>query len=114
MPRPLVVLPVVCALAALLCAPSAFSSGGGGGGGSFGVPSPAPRRSQPYDPATELYNAGKQVAKKKLMCRSCPLADQKLDAELATRLLQEPALTESLDEHERGVLGVYLKRRFEL
>lgn len=106
------------ALAAVLSAPPVFSSGGGGGGGggggSYGVPSSLPRQSRPRDPETELYNEGKQVAKKKLLCRSCPLAKQDLDTELATRILQEPALTESLDEYERGVLEVYLERRFEL
>lgn len=105
------------ALALLLCAPAALSSGGGGGGGGgFGSSStPTPRRAPPpRDPETELYNTGKHVAKKKLMCRSCPHADEKLDAAFAQRLLLEPALTETLDEFDRGVLAIYLERRFKL
>lgn len=102
------------ALAASLAlgAPAAWASGGNGPLGVPGDLSKPPRRPANLD--TELYNEGKLVAKEKLMCRACPLAKQTLDTELATRLMQDPALTENLDSFERGVLEIYLRRRFEL
>ena len=107
-------LATTVALVLLWCAPTAQASGGGGGsGGSYSIPTPR-RAPPPRDPAAELYNTGKQVAKKKLMCRSCPHRDEKLDAAFAQRLLLEPALTEGLEDFERGVLAVYLERRFKL
>ena len=58
------------------------------------------------------YNQGKRVAAKKLLCSSCPLAGQKLDAALAQRISSEPALTASLSAEDKSALASYLSRRF--
>ena len=64
--------------------------------------------------STQAYNQGKRVASTELLCRTCPLAGQKLDKALAGRVLAESELTASLGADQRDALTVYLRRRFDL
>lgn len=68
--------------------------------------------------ANQAYNLGKSAVYKKLVCSSCPLAGQEVDAAKAAEIIQmltdKPELTAKLSESEfEGVL-VYLKRRYDL
>jgi hypothetical protein len=68
--------------------------------------------------ANQAYNLGKAAVYKKLVCSSCPLAGQEVDAAKAAEIIQmltdKPELTAKLSESEfEGVL-VYLKRRYDL
>lgn len=68
--------------------------------------------------ANQAYNLGKSAVYKKLVCSSCPLSGQEIDAAKATEIIQmltdKPELTAKLSESEfEGVL-VYLKRRYDL
>lgn len=68
--------------------------------------------------ANQAYNLGKSAVYKKLVCSSCPLAGQEIDAAKAAEIIQmltdKPELTAKLSESEfEGVL-VYLKRRYDL
>ncbi|MFA5982388.1 MAG: hypothetical protein WC782_00050 [Methylococcaceae bacterium] len=80
-------------------ASGSYSTGGGGG-------------------AEEAYNLGKAAVYKKLLCSSCPLAGQEVDAVKATEILQQlngnKELTAKLSDNETEGVMVYLKRRYEL
>lgn len=83
----------------LVSASGSYSTGGGGD-------------------VNQSYNLGKSALYKKLLCSSCPLAGQEVDAAKAAEIIQmltdKPELTAKLSESEfEGVL-VYLKRRYEL
>lgn len=68
--------------------------------------------------ANQAYNLGKSAVYKKLVCSSCPLSGQEIDAAKASEIIQmltdKPELTAKLSESEfEGVL-VYLNRRYDL
>jgi len=66
----------------------------------------------------QAYNLGKSAVYKKLVCSSCPLAGQEIDATKAAEIIQTLAnkadLTEKLSENEREAVTVYLNRRYKL
>lgn len=94
----------VFALAALLAGiPIAHASGSYSAGGGQ---------------VNQEYNLGKSAFYKKLVCSSCPLADQEIDAKKAAEII--PKLKDSSDiapllsESEREAVAAYLNRRYKL
>lgn len=81
-------------------ASGSYSSGGGG------------------PQANQVYNLGKSVFYKKLLCSECPLSDQEIDADqaaaLISRLVDDSDLTGNLDEAEREAVVIYLQRRYRI
>lgn len=92
-------------LAVGLTLPPAFASGTetfGQGGATTGGSSSAD------------YTRGKRVARDQLLCKSCPLAGQKLDATLAGKVLADAAMTAKMSSEDRASLLAYLRRRFDI
>ncbi len=88
----------------LISAPSFASGSEGFGGASTG--------------AAKSYNLGKRVLVKKVLCKTCVLAGQKIKKEDAKLLLQGKGNAEKiqavLNAEEQSALAVYLKRRYKL
>ena len=97
--RTLIILIALIGTTHLASASGSYSTGGGGD-------------------ANQAYNLGKSAVYRKLVCSSCPLAGQEIDAAKAAEIIQmltdKLELTAKLSESEfEGVL-VYLKRRYDL
>ncbi len=99
--RMLIILIALISSTQLVFASGSYSTGGGGGGD-----------------ANQVYNLGKSTVYKKLVCSSCPLAGQEIDAAKAAEIIQmltdKPELTAKLSESEFESVLVYLKRRYDL
>lgn len=93
-------------LCAFLQSPSALASGSEGfGGASTG--------------AAQMYNTGKKVYVRQVVCKDCVLAGKKLNKESAADLLagrgdDAAKITSMLTTEEQAALAVYLKRRYKL
>ncbi len=68
--------------------------------------------------AAQLYNSGKRILVKKIICKSCILPGKKINKEEAKRLLEGKGDAEKiqsiLSENEQQALATYLTRRYKL
>lgn len=82
----------------------ASASGSYGGGGGYS--------------ANQAYNVGKAAFYKKVICKTCPLAQGEPDADKAKAILQQltdrPDSVAGLSGDERSAIAEFLKRRFNL
>jgi hypothetical protein len=70
------------------------------------------------DQANQAYNLGKAVFYKKLICKTCPLAQGEPDAgkaaEIVKQLNEKPGGAGNISAAEREAAIQYLKRRYRL
>ncbi len=68
--------------------------------------------------ADSIYNKGKTVVHKQLICQACPLETAKLDKEVAMTIIEKlvtgNASVESISEDDKQSVIVYLEKRFSL
>lgn len=95
------------ALLSLFCL-RAFASGSYDFGGS----------SEQYERLNQIYDLGKSTLNRKIICSSCPLHQDDLEAENATSLINQlngiPNSVPNVSEEERQAVIYYLVNRYRL
>ena len=73
-----------------------------------------PRNQRPELPDAAKYEYGREVFAVKVLCSTCPLADQPLDEKTARRFLADEDLRASLSHKEDDAVVMYLSKVFAL
>ena len=73
-----------------------------------------PRNQRPELPDAAKYEYGREVYAVKVVCSTCPLAEQPLDEKTARRFLADEELRASLSHKEDDAVVMYLTKIFAL